>query len=373
MKQHTLLMTAIGVVMLMSLSACTDTPDGADGTVVIEQLDTKDNETVVETPALPPVRLVGFEHRGGDGAYLALENAVDAALIKDRRTGDTRTVDYDGTGYAIPFFNQNGDNDGALDTQTFEITFSGTDGQSHLITLVRQSPAELAEVGIDKADGYTIMSRTTLDFSDSDGAGRFKMDSDYAANVRLPFAQTSHNDPELQIAANAADWINRQSLRYGGPASLETDSLEAQMAALKAGETGLGSATFRRLWLYLAHSAGANVRAIDMASYGPIVDDLTAYTYGMAEIEVGGDWVAVDPFGNAVFKTDGELISASELRDQLRLNPDAVQSVALVDNQTRRMRNGNDMTVAPVAPSSIGQYAVVIRTLDIDWESDQPE
>lgn len=373
MKQNIIIIVGVGVFALTGLIGCSDSSVDRDAAVVIEQPDALDTETVVEVPTLTPVHLVGFEHRGGNGAYLTLENGIGPATITDRRSGDVQMADYDGTGYEIPFFNQAGDNDGVLDTQTFEVRFSSVDGEAHLITLVRQSPDELSEVGIDKADGYTIMARTSLDFSDADGVARIKMDSDYAANVRLPIAQTSLSETELQLAANAADWINRQALRYGGPASLQADTLGEQMEALKAGSTGLGSATFRKLWLHLVHAAGADVRAIDLASYGPNFDDLTPYTYGMAEIKVGDDWVAIDPIGNAVFSSEGSFLSASDLRDQLRLNPDAVQSLPLVDNQTRRIRGGNDTVIAPIAPSAIGQYAVVVRTLDIDWESAETE
>lgn len=361
----------VTLVALPVLIGCGNGSPASIPSVKIDRSSLVEGDVTTSKPSI--VSLIGFEHRGPNSAYLSLSNAKGLAEVRNVSTGEVRVVDYDGTGYLITFFDEAADNDGQLDTHTFEISFEGTDGVSNSISLVRQSPSELREVGIEKADGYTVLAANTLNFSDADANGARALTSDYTAGVELPRVRASRSEMEFQIAAAAAAWINNQSLQYGGAPSLPQGTLNDQIQSLKRGKTGLSSASFRTLWMQLVYAAGVEVRAVDFTSYGPVYDDLTPYSYGLAEMTVRGRWVAVDPIGNAVFEKGGELLSAKALRDQIRLEPNSVVSIALVDGQVRNMRGGSSIIVTPITSVKLEQYAGSLMTVKINWSSSAAE
>lgn len=353
----------------IAISACqSETPSAViTDSFGVDATSLETETAVVEAKVYPIVS--GFEHRGPNEAYLTIKNVVGPATVTDAVSLERRSVDYDGAGYLIPFFNQTADGDGQLDTQTFNVAFTDIKGVAHAVAFVRQSPAELLDAGIDKADGYTILGPNTLDFSDFDKTQIQTLDSSFAADTRLPNVTTGRNVDAIQVAASAAAWINNQPLRYGGPTGAAPKSLDAQIRSLSNGETGLGSSNFRTLWMHLVHSAGGDVRAVNMTSYAPVYPDLTPYSFAMVEIRSGDDWIVVAPFNNAIFEHDGVLLSADSLRDILRKDRASVTVLPLLEGQTRTARSGQSGSISLPTPSSLTQYAGVVTLTEINWSN----
>ncbi|GLQ24702.1 hypothetical protein GCM10007853_25760 [Algimonas ampicilliniresistens] len=367
-RRDTLYLTGVCLAAL-AIGSCDALTGGSDGA-------TADNNyagqsvpiipvEIVDEPVVNFARMSGFTHRGAEDAFIGVENVNGPATLLDNPTGETISIPYDGEGYLMTFLNQEGNNNGRLDSRSYTLTFQGEDGTGHNLALVRQSPEELAEGGVDKPDGYTILSVNTLDFSDADRFRTIPMSPDYASGVVLPEAKATQDG--LDIAARASAWINARALRYSGPASRKAETMDVQMRALERGETALRIAGFRDLWLNLAHSAGGEARIVDFVSYSPQYDDLTPYSHQLAEFNVDGRWVAIDPINNSLFQTEGKLLSAVELREQLRHDIDSVSVVPLVDGQTRNVRGQGSQAIALVPLFRIARSAGVIQTYEIDW------
>ena len=196
------------------------------------------------------------------------------------------------------------------------------------IELIRQSPAHLATIGMNKADGYTIAGRTNLTLPTTIDLAK-QASLSYEPMETLPNLivaseirdQLNTDNPTVLEAVRLASIFYTQPIRIGSAGIARTQfnalPIKSRLDLVWSGQSAFQCAGMRDMWLEMAASSTLipKVRRVGAYNYFPPFKGLVPYSHALAEFWVPewGKWVGIDPWFGFMFRLDGRLLSATEL------------------------------------------------------------
>lgn len=222
------------------------------------------------------------------------------------------------------------------------------------VELIRQPAALLAQWGMDRPTGYTILGRTDLAVpsrgqSDVEPAVPVEPFPPELSSAILPDevrASLSGAPAEVIEAARLAAILYREPIRSGpSPRAYETFvslPLLERIMKLRTGDHAVMCAGFRDLWLALAAASPdmGPVRQVGAYSFYPALGDLIPYSHAVAEfwIESERRWVLIDPWFGFMLRRDGRFLGVADLLEPIR-DPTQIEIVAVVPRVERFLLN----------------------------------
>jgi len=213
------------------------------------------------------------------------------------------------------------------------------------IELIRQTPAYLASIGIDKPDGYTIAGRTNLALPmkvdiQSQAGIQFKPTEikPYLSIPKEVYDRLKTNNPTVLEAVRLTNVFYSKPIRVGtagiSQAQFNALPIDSRLDLIWSGKSAFQCAGLRDMWLEMAASSNIipKVRRVGAYNYYPPFQDLVPYSHALAEFWVPewNKWVGIDPWYGMMFRLDGILLDTTELTELSAEDKERVEMLPIV-------------------------------------------
>ena len=219
------------------------------------------------------------------------------------------------------------------------------------LEFVRQSEVYLREkFGYERENGYTILGRRTVGVPEVQVPFNFTKrifdgKPEYLDVQVLPVSKYK----EINVAVAVMNFLYG-NLELSGPTNIGYDGFlslpfEEKMTKLTNGEYSVQCQAFRDVFLHaLKYYDGLRMRGVELLNFRSNSDELITYGHSTAEIWIDelGKWILFDPWLGLSVKSDGILLSASEIKS-LKDYPESLELVPYVEEIPRHFSGANGL------------------------------
>lgn len=216
------------------------------------------------------------------------------------------------------------------------------------IEILRQSEKDLEEIyQFSKPNGYYVLSRTSLKLPRE--TEKFKnYHLSVADKINLPnldkyYPNSTEYPPTIRESVALIKFIWDKPLKLGPTNNREPEKLDAltKLELLKKGQWAAQCADIREIFAEQAIASPKilDIRKVDLYQYYPPYPDLITNSHAATEIYSPKlkKWIFVDPYFASIFKLNGELLNAEELKNLSYQERAELEVINFVER--RRIRN----------------------------------